>query len=246
MMSRKSAVFLGMILLLAWSFRIVPGSAALAGGMAGKTFTCRTFGYSLVVPAGWHLTGADCAKPAIRLLSTPDQTGVIGVQIVNYDGDTRNFQTMVTGVLGQLGLPASSIGFGQQTLRGIHYDLAVFSPPATNTGKRLWAYLLGTRINNINYLLQGYVYTDQVAQVNPLILQMRDIFASIRYFKGTFHAAPPKPTPAPNSGSLANLIPFDGTVVGFIILAVLCIGAAVAILVVAARPAPPRPLGRRR
>ena len=228
-------------------------AASLAGPAAGaaapgRTFSCSAFGYSFSLPPRWRPAGGDCAKPAARILTAPDGVAVIGAQIANYDGASSGFEPTVTRDLAQLGLPASGIRFGSQILNRYTFQMALYEPPANRIGKRLWAYAVGTQVHGVEYLFQGYIFTDQPSLVPPLRSQIHDIFDTIHFSTGTSPAfaraaRAPRVAGRPIASEPSAI---DYETLALPIMAVLLVGAGAAILLVAARRQPAERTRRRR
>jgi hypothetical protein len=224
----------GLLILMA-AVASLPGRVASAPA-SGRTLTCAAFGYSFTLPQAWEPTREDCAKPAARIVTTPGEVAVIGAQIANYYGASQGFQATVTQDLARLGLPTSNISFGQQILNGYNFSMALYAPPANRIGKRLWAYIVGTQAHGVDYVFQGYIFTDQPLLVSPLLSKIRDIFNTVRFSTGTspvFARAARAARPAS-----AGLLQIDDQTLGLLIMAVLFAGTSAAILLMAARKQP--------
>lgn len=243
---RRSACLRASVTLLMWMAALlallVAASAysmvASASRVAPRTFICKTFGYSIPIPPGWRLARTDCGKPTARLLLSDDRSAVIGAEIANYDGLEHSFPEMVNRQLLPLGIPAKSIAYGRLVIDHIHYEMALFSPPPQNSGRRLWAFIVGTEQRRLRYLFEGYVFSGQPDAVAATVIRIRDIYGGIRYFQGTsplFHRTF-RPVPA----QVQEAGPISAQTGGFLVIIAVATLATVAILLISVRSLQPR------
>lgn len=209
--------------------------AALAGSLAGTTFRCPTYGYSLQVPAGWGIKTHNCTKTVTNLLEATNRAAIIGVQIVGVNTLTEGFNQVVTRELGVLGVPKSAINFGWQQSGSVRYDMAAYAPIAQGPGPSLASYIVGTEQNGVTYAFQGYITAREHSAAVRLATQMRDVYYSILYFKPTAGAPgkmlvipPLHPTTSDSSSLLGYLL----------LLAVATLAAAGMYLGLVRRPVP--------
>ncbi len=148
-------------------------------------FVCKAYGYSLLVPEGWHVNDPNCDKQVTTLLITNDRHAVLGVQIADALQTRQGFRTVVTAELEKLGIPSSAIAFGYQTSAHARYDLAVYSPSQAIAGPAITAYVVGTQQHGVTYAFQGFVTRESPDTATLLASQMRDIYYGIIFFKDT-------------------------------------------------------------
>ena len=193
--------------------------AALARASLGNTFSCRTYGYSIPVPDGWYIKDRNCTKRVTNVLESTVHDAIIGVEIVAVNTLGLGFQQVITQELSKLGIPASAITFGWQHSGSIRYDMAVYSPTSHSAGPGLTAYIVGTEQNGITYAFEGYIITSNPAAVTALATQLRDIYDTIHFFKGsspllrrTVVTPPQRPVTADASGQVVGFAVLVGVV----------------------------------
>lgn len=221
------------------------GNAAARSVQARQTFTCREYGYSFVVTGGWFLLGPSCSKTSTQLVRNLDGSAAVGIEVSPTFGQSFDFKAAVTADMAAIGIDQQQLTFGYDQMGRIRYDMAFFGPPDYATGMRGFGFLLGTVQNGLHYTLEGIVRAADSDTAMAVIRDMRPLYASVRYFKGSsplFKLRAVAAAPAP-AGS--NEVVSSAATGGTIVVALFCVAVVIALLIVSTRrPAVPGGGGR--
>lgn len=210
-------------------------SGPLAAGPAGRTFTCHPFGYTLQIPSGWRVKDGNCNKRVTPLLTSDKGDAVVGVVLAGTGADVDTFQQRAAHDLNtQLGAQPSKISYAWQQLGKIRYIIALYASSAQNGRSTVSAYLAGTEQYGIKYAFEGYTYSRLRPATDRLLLQMRDIYTSIRFFKGTSftYAAVVKQVKAMTQAAAQKATPASSDTTPTVIAVLALTGVCIAVFVV--------------